>query len=209
MLSSAVLNGGLFEASHVLNLKVPKAVEHDQLPEDTLRETALGLGCEGAVVGLMTAASMDSTRIIRQTVEGVELVVVVTCGLENARRVGDTAEYRTLISPGQISHSQEVGTINIVFMTSVTLTAAAMVECVQMITEAKASALMTAGIQSPVSGLIATGTGTDAVVVVSGRRAETVSWCGKHVLFGELLGDMTLRAVADSISWYTGQSHQK
>jgi adenosylcobinamide amidohydrolase len=111
--------------------------------------------------------------------------------------VGDRAEYRSVVS-----EPQETGTINIVLLTDAALTPAAMVEAVQMITEAKTSALMADRILSPVSGQLASGTGTDAVVVVSGQRQETVAWCGKHVLFGEVLGALTLQAVADSISWY-------
>lgn len=197
VLSSSILNGGFAEARHLLNLKVPRFFEGAEHPAASLQSCAERLGAEGPVVGMMTAASMDSMRCYREQEQGIELVAVVTCGLDNARRVGDTAEYRAMVS-----EPYDIGTINIMVLCSAGLTAAAMVEAVQMITEAKTAALMAASISSPVSGELATGTGTDAVAVVSGHGDEVVQYCGKHVLFGELLGRITFNAVADSIRWY-------
>ncbi|MEE2733137.1 MAG: adenosylcobinamide amidohydrolase [Pseudomonadota bacterium] len=216
VLSSAVLNGGLVEAEHVLNFKVPRHFEGDESPADTLRGVASRLGDSdsngdsGQWVGMMTAASMDSMRYRREVVQGVELAVLVTCGLDNARRVGDAAEHRAMLTAAEPHGvgSIEIGTINTILLCSVALSTSAMVEAVQMITEAKTAALVTAGISSPVSGALATGTGTDAVAVVSGRGQERVHYCGKHVLFGEVLGRITFNAVLDSIAWYRspGQS---
>ena len=197
VLSSSVLNGGISEARHLLNLKVPRCFDGNEQPAETLQTFADTLGAEGPVVGMMTAASMDSIRCYREQVQGIELVAVVTCGLDNARRVGDQAEYRSMVS-----EPHEVGTINIIVLSSARLSLAAMVEAVQMITEAKTAALMAAGISSPVSAEPATGTGTDAVAVVSGLGMERVQYCGKHVLFGEVLGRIAFNAVQDSIRWY-------
>jgi len=199
VLSSAVLNGGHVKADHVVNMKVPKTSDATEAPETTLKKYALKNGWKGTVVGLMTAASMDSFRLARDTVSGIELAVLVTSGLSNPRRIGDRADIREAgAAPG------EAGTINIIALTSATLTEAAMVECVMMITEAKAAALQEAGIRSPVSNGIATGTGTDALAVVSGHGPQTVAFCGKHVLFGEVLGRLALAAVAASIDWRAG-----
>ena len=196
VVSSGVLNGGLSRARHLLNLKVPRTFDGDVAPAVTLQTYADGLGASGPVVGMMTAASMESMRCYRQQVQDIELVVV-TCGLDNARRVGDVAEYRSMVSA-----IEQAGTINILFLSSAGMTTAAMVEAVQMITEAKTAALLAAGTRSPVSGAAATGTGTDAVAVVSGLGQEQIQYCGKHVLFGEVLGRLTLAAVQDSIAWY-------
>lgn len=197
VLSSSVLNGGLAYARHLLNLKVPRFFDGNEHPAQSLQSYAEVLAAKGPVVGMMTAASMDSMRCYREQVQGVEMVVLVTCGLDNARRVGDLAEYRSMVS-----EVPELGTINIIVLCSVGLTTTAMVEAVQMITEAKTAALIAAGISSPVSGQPATGTGTDAVAVVSGLGADQVEYCGKHVLFGEVLGRLTFNAVQDSIGWY-------
>lgn len=197
VLSSSVLNGGLTHARHVLNLKVPAGPGELEAPAITLQNYADSLECTGEVVGMMTAASMDSFRLYEETVQGVEVVVLVTCGLNNARCVGDHAEYRSMLTEPGLA-----GTINIIMLTSVAMSDAAKVEAVQMITEAKSAALFEAGIVSPVSQRMATGTGTDAVAVVSRVSGQTVAYCGKHVLFGEVLGRLVFDAVTDSIAWY-------
>ena len=204
ILSSAVLNGGLQWADGVLNLKVPKQLSEFEPAEQTLRRYGarlggVGLNEKGVLVGMMTAASMASYRLARREEQGVEICVLATAGLSNARRAGDPAEYRQMTS-----EPEEAGTINLIVTTSACLTQAAMVESLMMITEAKAAALQDAGIVSPVSGLIATGTGTDSVAVINGFGPE-VRYCGKHVLFGELLAQAVIEAVQGVVSWDRAQ----
>jgi len=206
VMSSAVLNGGLVCADHLVNMKVPKETPdngssdsdspNNESPEQALSNYCSNSGWYGTSVGMMTAASMKSFRMAKVTEQGIDIIIVVTSGLSNARRVGDVAEYRSMATD-----SKAVGTINIIFLTSAKLTAAASVEAVLMITEAKAAALQEAKILSPISNKIATGTGTDSVAVVSGHGPELITYCGKHVLFGEILGRLVMDTVASSIAW--------
>jgi adenosylcobinamide hydrolase len=200
VMSSAVLNGGLVQASHLVNLHIPKRWESQEAPEVTLAKYCSGAGWSGTIVGMMTAASMDSFRMARESVQDIDVVILVTSGLSNPRRAGDRAEYRKMAM-----QSEERGTINIIAMTSAILTKAAMVEALMIVTEAKSAALQDASIRSPVSNKIATGTGTDALAVVSGHGPETVRYCGKHVLIGEILGRLVTDAVRSSITlWFQG-----
>ena len=197
VISSAILNGGIVQASHLVNLRVPKrSASLEEAPEITLAKYCVDAGWSGTIVGMMTAASMDSFRIAKKTVQDIDIVVLVTSGLSNPRRVGDRAEHREMIT-----QSKEIGTINIMVMTSTTLTGPAMVEALTIATEAKSAALLESGIRSPVSNKIATGTGTDSIAIVSGHSQETVRYCGKHVLFGEILGRLVTDAVTSSINW--------
>jgi adenosylcobinamide amidohydrolase len=67
-----------------------------------------------------------------------------------------------------------------------------------LLTEAKCAIFQEAGITSPVSGGIATGTGTDATVIVSGfGRPER--WVGKHTLLGERAARLMMDALRASI----------
>lgn len=197
VISSAVLNGGFVHADHLVNLRVPKRFTSPEAPEITLAKYCADAGWNGTIVGMMTAASMDSFRIATDSVQDTDIVVLVTTGLSNPRCVGDHAEHRKMTMP-----SGEVGTINIIAITSTTLTAPAMVEALMIVTEAKAAVLQESGIRSPVSNKIATGTGTDAIAVVSGHGPETVRYCGKHVLFGEILGRLVTDALTASVKWY-------
>jgi len=188
--SSAVLNGGLVPADHLVNLRVAENGEDPGEPDTALAELCARAGWRGTCVGMMTAAPMSSLRVTRASASGAEVVVLVTCGLSNPRRAGDRAEYRRLGPPG---------TINIVIVTSAAMTPAALIECLVVGTEGKSAALEEAGVRSPVSGGLATGTGTDAIAMVGGRGSQAVRYAGKHVVFGELVGRLVRDAVTASI----------
>ncbi|GMT48879.1 MAG: hypothetical protein IEMM0008_0418 [bacterium] len=126
VISSAVWNGGFVTADHIVNLKVKKHFEDSPIyeaPEVTLSDYCSNSGWKGLTVGLMTAASMDSLRIISYTEQGIEIIALVTAGLANARRAGDYADYREIVEL-----ETEVGTINTIVVTTASLTPSAMVE---------------------------------------------------------------------------------
>ncbi len=200
VVSSAVLNGGFVEADNIVNVKVEGHSDTKQkmldLPEAALANYCLKQDWQGKIVGMMTAASMDSLRVVRTAEQGVEIIVLVTSGLSNPRRAGDRAEYR------EISHSAtHTGTINIICLTTATLTDAAMIEAVSMAAEAKSAALQNLGVLSPVSNDLATGTGTDAIAIASGYGPQEVRYCGKHVLFGEMLACSVIEGISSSVHW--------
>ncbi|MDQ6980972.1 MAG: adenosylcobinamide amidohydrolase [Ghiorsea sp.] len=195
VISSAILNGGLIKADHIVNWKVPKHASICEAPEKSLGDYAKAQGWQGHVVGMMTAASMSSLRIEQACVESIDITVLITTGLSNARRAGDKADIQELLGT-----THEVGTINLILIFSAQLTDAAMVEAMMIATEAKAAALQNAKVLSPISGLFATGTGTDAIAVVSGNGSQKIKFCGKHVLLGEWIGRLVIKALARSLT---------
>ena len=198
VISSGVLGGGFVEASHILNLKVAKQSAGlnpvFKSPDAELSGYCEKYGWKGVAVGMMTAASMDSYRMARTTHQGIDVFVLATVGLSNTRRAGDYAEHREIIPA-----VADVGTINIICLTSMGMVPAAMIEAVMTATEAKTAALQNLGIKSPVSNAPATGTGTDAIAVAADPQAYKIQYCGKHVLFGELLANLVIEAVTASI----------
>lgn len=195
VMSSAILNGGLIKADHIVNLKVPKNLSSCEAPDKSLCDYANTQNWQGNVVGMMTAASMSTLCIEHACVEGVDLTVLVTTGMNNARRAGDKADVRQLLSK-----TEEVGTINLILICSAKLTDAAMVEAVMVATEGKVAALQDAKVLSPISDRLATGTGTDAIVVVSGDGPQEIAFCGKHLLLGEWIGRLVITAVTRSLA---------
>ena len=196
-LSCAVLNGGFQAVDHIINLKVPKEACTDEKPAMTLNRYCLQQGWQGTAAGMMTAASMKSLRIRQRRIEGVDVMALVTTGLSNARRAGDPAEWRTL-QPVCLDHD----TINIILISTARFTPSAMVEAIMIATEAKAAALQNATIKSAVSRAIATGTGTDAIIMACPKEGKPrIEFCGKHVLMGEVIGQLVIEAVTDSIRW--------
>ena len=195
VMSSAILNGGLIKADHIVNWKVHEQSSSCETPDRSLRDYANTQGWQGNVVGMMTAASMNSLCIEQACEEGVCLTVLVTTGVNNARRAGDKADIQEILGV-----TEEVGTINIILICSARLTDAAMLEAVMIATEGKAAALQDANIISPVSRRLATGTGTDAIAVVSGDGPQEIAFCGKHVLLGEWIGRLVIAAVKNSLA---------
>lgn len=203
VLSSAAYNGGLIDAEHLLILKVPENFSGSKGPfeplSDTFRNYCRQQEWSGITVGMMTSARMTSFRKVRRSMQGVEITALVTAGLSNARRSGDPAEHRTFDETGI-----KPGTINIIILTNAILSPAAQVEAVMIATEAKAAVLQDIDAVSPVTGNTATGTGTDAVAVVSGFTTPEIVFCGKHTLFGEMLASATMEALSSSL----GKSQQ-
>jgi adenosylcobinamide hydrolase len=194
-LSCAVLNGGLCHASDYLNARVARHMPNPlEDPARSLRRLSDQLQCRGITVGMMTAASMESLRIECETISNETLAVLVTTGLENARRAGDPAEYRTL---GALP--AERGTINLCIVTSAQVADETLVEMIAVATEAKVAVMQELDITSPVSGKLATGTGTDAIAVFSGHGSQRVRFAGKHTLLGERLAVLVMQAIRSSV----------
>lgn len=195
-LSSAILNGGKTRAMGWLNLRVAAAPTEVALPspEDTLTSTCATLGLSTPVVGMMTAASMKSCRVRYVKRDEVFVCCVATTGIANARRAGDPAD-----SEGWDACQRQPGTINIALFTNTRLSDAAKVEALQLIAEAKTAACHDGDLVSPVSGLVATGTGTDASAVFSDPDGLPVDYCGKHVLLGEIIGSLVYDVVQEGI----------
>jgi iron complex transport system ATP-binding protein len=113
-----------------------------------------------------------------------------TVGVTNAVRAGELP-----IADSRLR--RPVGTINIILVTNARLTASAMVGAVQVATESKAAVLLERAIRSSVSPAIATGTGTDAVVVACGLRTDgpMLRYSGTHTEIGAMIGRLVRSGV--------------
>lgn len=200
VISSATYNGGECYADHVVNMRVPEIDCRDitESPATTIANYCSTNTWHGTCVGMMTSASMMSFRMTEDTTQGVKTAALVTTGLSNIRRAGDTAEHRNISST-----VQKTDTINIIFVTTAKLSANALIECIQMVTEAKVATFEKLNIKSPVSGLIATGTGTDSVAIINGQGPEMIEYCGKHMLYGEILAKLVMQALEQSLQYYS------
>jgi adenosylcobinamide amidohydrolase len=86
-------------------------------------------------------------------------------------------------------------------VTNARLSASAMVGMVQVATEAKTAVLIHAKVKSWTGCPGATGTGTDAVVVVSGK-GPPMRYSGTHTVLGELVGRVIGTAVTEGLARY-------
>jgi iron complex transport system ATP-binding protein len=206
--SSSVLNGGNCFADSYINLHVsPHCIVGVKTPREVFssyfENQYKDVNIVDRTVGMMTAASMRSCRITASTIEGEKIIVMVTSGLGNLRCAGDQAEYRSLYSS-----PKKVDTINMLVATTANLSNAAKVEALMIATEAKVAALASLGLMSAVSNRPATGTGTDALAIVSpdyesheNQNTSSVDYVGKHTVFGETLARLVIKALRDSAQY--------
>ena len=202
ILSSAPRNGGVTRSRYILNHQVlPNPVCGLQSaracacknPTLHLGKVAASLGIRQRSVGLMTAVPMTQLVTRRMKADGLWLEGFLTVGVTNAMRAGQPAR-----SHGRKRPPRAAGTINIILITNARLAKGAMVEAVQVITEAKAAALASQAVPTWTGLPGATGTGTDAVVVVSGvgKDGPSLRYCGTHTRMGELIGSLVARGVS-------------
>jgi adenosylcobinamide hydrolase len=208
VLSSAPQGGGLTLASCVLNHQVeahssaiggqPKRFTD---PARFLRKVAFRLGIRARTVGLMTAVPMTQLVMARAASDGIWVECFATVGVTNAVRAGEW--------PSQRSHRDrpgKPGTINLILITNGSLSHAAMVGVVQVATEAKTGVLHDHAVPS-CSGMAATGTCTDAVVIACRLQGQGPShiYGGTHTVIGALVGravtNCMTRGLAKAKAW--------
>lgn len=112
------------------------------------------------------------------------------------------------ISSGKESNTskRKEGTINIIVIIDKKLTSTAEQQLFMNITEAKTGALYDLNIMSSYSDNLATGTGTDSLVIVSNTDSsdELITYAGGHadvtVLVTKLVRETTIKAILNQIS---------
>jgi adenosylcobinamide amidohydrolase len=137
-------------------------------------------------VAMLTSRNVDRFVHRRAVVDGVVAEAVATVGLSNAERIGT----RRGLPDGSY------GTINVVVAVSEGLTPTARIEALSIAASARTAAVMEAGI--PVEAGVATGTGTDCLVVTS--PVGKSGFAGMHTGIGEAVGACVFAAVAQGVS---------
>ncbi len=186
--SWAVVGGGLGRAQAVVWLRVGDADLGPEHEPTTLLQDRLRAADLNGAVGLLTAANLDRFEEATARRGDVEARAVVTVGLSNALRVGDR--------PRGFS----VGTINLLVTVSVPLSEEALLEAMSLATEARTVAVVEGGIRSSESGSVASGTGTDCVVVAAPEIGEPRRYAGKHTDVGHVVGASVLEATARGVA---------
>jgi adenosylcobinamide amidohydrolase len=156
------------------------------------QEDLLGtLGLDGDLADIMvTGADMNNLSIMSASFRDMTVMALVTAGVElNAIRTSK-----------DIGAWYEPGTINIILLTNHELSDQAAARAIVTVTEAKTAALWdmdTRSVQTPLLNP-ATGTGTDAVIVVAGD-GPPLRGSGGHTKMGELIADSVYRGVQEAL----------
>ncbi|MFH0783038.1 MAG: helical backbone metal receptor [Pseudomonadota bacterium] len=173
---------------------------------DELRKTSekvLDLN-QGTTAMLFTGADMDNLAVVRKSYREMEVVALVTAGVEgNAMRMGvDTGSY---YEPEGRQTGSKPGTINILLISNMQLSPRAMTQAIITATEGKTAALQDLGIRSSFSGEIhaATGTGTDNIIVIE-NVGTLIDAAGGHTKMGELIARAVYEGVREAIGKQNG-----
>ena len=148
------------------------------------------------VAVLSTGVNMAHLAWAEEVYEELWALAFVTAGVKtNAMRIGkDRAS--DIERNGQF---EKVGTINIILLTNASLNSAALATSFITITEAKVIALQELDIRSSYNpDWQATGTGTDQIVVVSGKESKC-TYVGGHAKVGEIIARAVNRRTINAI----------
>lgn len=152
-----------------------------------------------ALAGMATAADLDNLAVVTRRHGPLTVTVLATAGAKsNAIRTGvDAGTY--------IEDEAPAGTINIVLLTNIRLTDAALARTLITVTEGKTAALEDLKVTSTYTPAVqATGNGTDSIIAVSGTEGPTASYTGGHSRIGELIGKASYQAVVEALGKQNG-----
>jgi adenosylcobinamide amidohydrolase len=166
----------------------------------------LGLDYD-TVAYMATIVSMDNAVIRTETYDELTVTAIATASVEvNGGRVGEKAT--SYEKHGQ-SVSLRPGTINIMVFTNADMTPGCMARAIITATEAKTAALQEMMAGSLRSSGIATGTGTDNMIIVANAESDNLlTYAGKHGKLGELIGVTVMSAVKQSLRQHSCVTEQ-
>lgn len=153
-----------------------------------------------AIAQTGTAADMDNLAVVTKVFSPFTVTALVTAGAKtNALRTGvDEGAYVE-------GEEQPKGTVNILLLTDARLTDSALARAIITVTEAKTAAFQDLRVPSSYTkGIQATGTGTDSIIVVSGKAGPVVTQTGGHSKMGELIGKAVYEAVLIALEKQNG-----
>ena len=205
VISTAVRGGGIGWAEAVINhqvsdsvsdsRKTPSPIQQWEDPSRTLGKVANQLGITGRCIGLMTGVDLAHVVIAREQAGELWIEGFFTIGVTNAVRAGDPASDVSQVAP--------VGTINMILVTNVKFAMPALVGAVVVATESKTGTLIEERISNFSGSGLATGTGTDSIVIAMGEGPR-LRYSGTHTKIGELIGRVVARGVGQGLKLIKG-----
>jgi adenosylcobinamide amidohydrolase len=190
-LTAVFNNDGTVGAGMASTLKAPTYAEH-------IAVVAAELGLDPLrACGIGTAAQMENVSIKKLNHDALTVYAIITGGVEvNGGRAGDPASWDEFTDSAVVRH----GTINTILFVDADLADGALTRSVITATEAKSVALQQLNAPSRYSDGLATGSGTDGIIVVSNPDSHVkLTDTGKHSVAGELIGRCVRDAVTEAL----------
>jgi adenosylcobinamide hydrolase len=195
---------GFKKVPYVGNVYVPGPLSDEHMTLESYAKFQRGLpGTLGIrrsdITFMSTGVDMDKVAFCEKSFGDFHVCCIATGGARNnALRMGVDAG-NWVETPQCFQNAS--GTINIMILTNVSLTAGAMARAIMTATKAKTAALQALNYKSTPSPRVqATGTGTDSMIVVSGVNPNIViQHTGGHTKMGELIGFTAKTAVEEAL----------
>lgn len=191
VMSSAIYNGGCRNTKVIINTQVFDDYGDKKLHENPVNyiiECSKKISNIDDFVGMVTYASINDFSLVKKKEGALGVSVVATAGCTHAESSGEEIEVE------EIS-----GTINIIVLIDGNPTASCLASSIITATEAKTAALRDLDLRSRYSGLEATGTVTDALVVAKTGQGENIVYGGPATKLGKLIASCTRSAVKEAI----------
>jgi len=206
--STSPLNGGLAKGIRaIFNQTTPKVETASELPGGNLEAyltyiaDQLGFNANQAS-GLLTAANQRNVAFNSLGFRELEVLAVATAGVDyNGGRAGDPAAYYETKGRFELLH----GTVNLLLSINADLSPGAMLRGIMTATEAKSAALLELLAPSCYSKEIATGSGTDGVILAADPDSKLyLTDGGLHSKLGELIGITVKKTIKEALALETG-----
>lgn len=194
---------GFRDVNYVANTFIPNnLLEHTMNDfmgfKETFSEMAFGIPAD-EMTFLGTGVSMDDLAVHEESYQEFKVYCLATAGVRgNAMRTGVD---KTFWIERNGKFEEAAGTINTLLFTNVPLTDGSLARAIITATEAKTAALQDLDVRSTSAPQNqATGTGTDNVIVASGKMVGNPVWItGGHTKMSELIGVATKTAITEAI----------
>ncbi len=176
--------------------------------DDHIDDHASGHGCRpDRCVTMMTSASPANAGWAHREHAGVQVWAVMTGGVEtNAARAGDPAShYEGPDGFTPLDEPMPVGTINLILLISHPLPPAGLVKASITATEAKSAVLQALRVRSMYSCGLATGTGTDQLVIACPQDGPwPVTEAQAHTKLGQMIAEVVGQALRQALALQGG-----
>lgn len=211
VLSTSPLNGGITDnLSNVVNINCMYDSYECEMLGDTyekdLSEHVRLLGLDPLHTTALSTAAWTELRAVEElSFQELTVTAIATGGIDsNGMHPGDPSSY---IEKDGTYEMLPPGTINLFLFINQKLTDSAMTRALMVCSEAKAAAVSQLLLGSCYSEEIATGSGTDGIVIVSNLLgSSTLTDASGHSKLGELIGKAAKSAVRQALFNQTAAS---
>lgn len=194
---------GFRDVKYIANTYIPyNLLEHTMNDFQEFKESfpklALGIPAD-EITFLGTGVDIDNLAVCEKSYQEFTVYCLATAGVKgNAMRTG-VDETNLIERNGKYENT--VGTINTLLLTNAPLNDGSLARAIITATEAKTAALQDLNVRSTYTPQNqATGTGTDNIIMASGKMIMKPLWItGGHTKLSELIGVSTKTAITEAI----------